>query len=109
MSKHHKTITTSGQDTIHNIIERHYHPENQEAHLEAFEKIRQANPHVTSLHHLNVGDQLTLPDVDEEDIETAPATDEQATDEQQPAPAFDSPGPILDDSPEDTQKLKKNK
>jgi hypothetical protein len=68
MTKERKSIHTTGEHNIDNIIRSNYGELTPEDHADKKKHLATLNPHIVSLESLKVGDQVFLePDEEEED------------------------------------------
>jgi hypothetical protein len=72
MAKERKSIHTTGEHNIDNIIRSNYGELTPEDHADKKKHLAALNPHIVSLESLRVGDQVFLePDEEEEDTSLA--------------------------------------
>ncbi len=72
-----KSIHTTGEHNIDNIIRSEYGELSPDEHIEKKKHLAKLNPHIVSLESLRVGDQVFL----EPEPEDEPAPEEPTTDE----------------------------
>lgn len=70
MTKERKSIHTTGEHNIDNIIRSNYGELSPEDHAEKKTHLATLNPHIVSLESLRVGDQVFL-EPDEDEIDTS--------------------------------------